>query len=466
MKIIFAIFILFISSFLAAAQQTDMSALSKNQNGQRVLAYFAAFNSGNEQKLRDFFTENIAAESLKQRPVESRLEVHRKIRSDLQSVEIKQILLVSDTKIEILAQSKTGGQITYSFAFENQPAQKMLGFSIEPAEAPKTDEQPKYNAPTNKAEFLSTVENYLNEMVKADAFSGVVLIAEKDKPIFSKAYALASKESKLPNRTDTKFNLGSINKIFTRIAIGQLVRQGKISFDDKLGKFLPDYPNKDAAEKVTIRHLVTMKSGIGDFFGEKFNASPKSNYRQNSDFIPLFADQPLAFEPGTKQKYSNGGYILLGAIIEKISGKSYYDYVRENIFKPAGMINTDSFESDKMPVNTAEGYTKRNLKNELINNLDTRPARGSAAGGGYSTADDLLKFSLALQSGKLTIPDDDGQPQKEVRTGIAGGANGINGLLLVNGQTGFTIIVLSNYDPPTAEKVGTQIRDWLKQIKQ
>ena len=159
-----------------------------------------------------------------------------------------------------------------------------------------------------------------------------------DKPIFEKAYGLANKETNTPNKTDTKFNLGSINKIFTRIAIGQLVQQGKISFDDKLGKYLPDYPNKDAAEKVTIRHLVTMKSGIGDFFGDKFTAMPKDKLRKNSDFIPLFADKPLAFEPGTNEQYSNGGYILLGAIIEKVSGKSYYDYVRENIFKPAGMI--------------------------------------------------------------------------------------------------------------------------------
>jgi len=179
--------------------------------------------------------------------------------------------------------------------------------------------------------------------------------------------------------------------------------------------------------------------------------------RKNSDFIPLFSNKPLAFEPGTNEQYSNGGYILLGAIIEKVSGKSYYDYVRENIFKPAGMTNTDSFETDKMPANTADGYTRRNPKRELLNNVDTRPYRGSAAGGGYSNAADLLKFSLALKNGKLTIPDDDGNPRKGESLGIAGGSNGINALLLINPQTGYTIIVLSNYDPPSAEKVGSQI---------
>ena len=115
-------------------------------------------------------------------------------------------------------------------------------------------------------------------------------------------------------------------------------------------------------------------------------------------------------------------------------------------------VATDSFEFDKMPVNSAEGYTKRNPSGKWTNNLRTRPARGSAARGGYSTAEDLLKFSLALQSRKLNLPDDNGQPPKDVMNGIAGGADGINALLPVNGQTGYTIIVLSNYDPPSAEK--------------
>jgi CubicO group peptidase (beta-lactamase class C family) len=465
MKTIFAVLILFLISFSAAAQTVDLSALSKSESGKRVIAYFAAFNSGDEQKLREFFNEHVAAESLKKRPIEARLEVHRQLRGDFQTLEIKKVLLVADSEVNLLAQSKNGEWLAFSFKFENQPPQKMLGFGIEPGSAPDADDKPKYAAPTNKAEFLSTIEKFLNDKVQADEFSGVVLIAEKDKPIFSKAFGMANKEIKQPNLADTKFNLGSINKIFTRIAVGQLAQQGKISFDDKLGKYFPDYPNKEAAEKITIRHLLTMKSGIGDIFNDKFDAM-REKLRTNNDYLPLFINNPLEFEPGTSQRYSNGGYVLLGAIIEKVSGKSYYEYVRENIFKPAGMSNTDSFEFDKMPSNSAEGYTKRNPTGKWTNNLSTRPARGSAAGGGYSTAEDLLKFSLSLQSRKLSVPDDFGQPQKDVMLGIAGGAPGINALLLVNGQTGYTIIVLSNYDPPSAEKTGSQIRDWLRQVKQ
>lgn len=465
MKTIFAVLILLLISFSVSAQQIDLSALAKSENGKRVLAYFIAFNSGDDRKMRDFFIENVTAESLKQRPIEARVEFQKRIRGDFQTLEIKKVLLLSEAEVRLLAQAKNGNWLTFSFNFESQPPQKMLGMGIEPSEAPGAEEKFKYPAPTTRAEYLSTVEKFLNDKVQADEFSGVVLVAEKDKPIFSKAYGLANKETNQPNRTETKFNLGSINKIFTQIALGQLAQQGKISFDDKLIKYFPDYPNKEAAEKITIRHLFTMKSGIGDVFNDKYDAL-REKLRTNNDYLPLFVNNPLAFEPGTKQAYSNGGYVLLGAIIEKVSGQSYYEYVRENIFKPAGMTETESFEFDKMPANSAEGYTKRGTSGKWTNNLGTRPARGSAAGGGYSTAADLLKFSLALQSRKLNVPDENGQPQKEVMTGIAGGADGINALLVVNGQTGYTIIVLSNYDPPSATKTGTQLRDWLRQIKQ
>jgi CubicO group peptidase (beta-lactamase class C family) len=466
MQAIFLTIILIGAGFSVFGQNADLSALSKSETGKRVLGYFAAYNSGDEQKLKIFFLENLTAESLKERPVEPRLEFHRQVRGDYGTFEIKKIVSMGETKIELLVQGKNGGWIAYSFGFEKDAPNKMLGWQIEQVDAPENTEKPKFNAPSNKAEFLSTIEKYLNDEVSADKFSGVVLVAKDDKTIFSKAFGLANREDKTPNITDTKFNLGSINKIFTRIAIGQLVRQGKISFDDRLGKYLPDFPNKEAAEKVTIRHLVTMKSGIGDFFGEKFMAMPKDKLRKNSDYIPLFADKPLAFEPGTKEQYSNGGYVLLGAIVEKVTGKSYYDYVRENIFKPAGMTSTDSFETDKLPANTANGYTRRNLNDALENNVSLQPFRGSSAGGGYSNAADLLRFSLALKSGKLAIPDDDGNPRKDAGLGIAGGSPGVNALLLVNPQTGYTIIVLSNYDPPSAEKIGSQIRDWSKQIKE
>lgn len=460
MKIIFLILLTFLITNFTIAQ--NFPELSKSESGKRVLEYFKAFNSGDEQKLKEYFEQNLTPEAINDRPIERRLAFHKQLREDNQILEIKSVVSVNENEINLVVQGKTGDWIAYTFTID-KASQKLIGWQIEQTEPPS--EITQINPPKTKEELFPTVEKYLNDLVAKDNFSGVVLIAKDDKPVFQKAYGLADKEKNISNNLETKFNLGSINKAFTRIAIGQLVTQGKISFSDKLGKYLPDYPNKEAAEKVTIGHLVTMKSGIGDFFGEEFDKSPKNKFRKNSDFIPLFSKIPLAFEPGTNEQYSNGGYILLGAIIEKVTGQSYYDYVKENIFKVAGMTNTDSFETDKTPSNTANGYTKQNSKDKWLNNIDSRPFKGSSAGGGYSTAQDLLNFSSALKSRKLIAPDDEGAPRKESGIAIAGGSVGINALLLVNTRNGYTIIVLSNYDPPSAEKTGIQIRDWIRSVE-
>jgi CubicO group peptidase (beta-lactamase class C family) len=316
-----------------------------------------------------------------------------------------------------------------------------------PTPATSTDEQ-----------LLEKLDKYLDEKVKADEFAGAVLVAKNNRPIFRKAYGLASREYNAPNRIDTKFNLGSINKIFTAIAIGQLIEQGQLSLDDTIGRHLPDYPNQQAREHVTVRHLLEMTSGIGDFFNEKYRSTPKDRIRTTNDYLSLFASEPLAFEPGTGFLYSNGGYIVLGAIIEKVSGQSYYEYVKEHIFRPAGMEHTDSYDADDLVPNLASGYTTQgkivNSGAPLTNNIYFRPARGSSAGGGYSTVDDLLKFTRAVESGELRSPI---PAPPSVGGTIGGDAEGINAAISAKVAGVYTIIVLSNLDPPSAFTVTFQI---------
>ena len=321
-------------------------------------------------------------------------------------------------------------------------------------------------------ELTEKLNQFLQELSAKDEFSGVVLLAKDGSPVFKKAYGLASKEYQVPNNVETKFNVGSIDKVFTKVAIGQLLEKGKISsVDDKLEKYLPDYPNHEVAGKVTLRQILNMQSGIGDFFGPEFANSPKDKFRSIADYLPLFASQPLAFEPGTKRKYSNGGYVVLGAVIEKVSGQNYYDYVRENIFKPLGMGDTDFYESDVPTVNLASGYARdrENEKAPRRNNVYTRPARGSSAGGGYSTVGDLLKFANAAEAGKIKNPAfEEGAPKPANAPfasmrgiGVAGGAPGLNGALETALPGGYTMVVLSNYDPPAAEDVAAKVREWL-----
>jgi D-alanyl-D-alanine carboxypeptidase len=456
------------------AQTAKPVELPDTPQGRIVSAYVKAFNSGDEKAMREFFSNNVAASSLAQRPVEARLEIYREMRSNMSSIEIRRVLAVRDTEVVVLMQTKQGDSFEFAFQFESGPPHKMLGIRVEDAEGPPSAAEADNLPPViTEAQLVEALDKHLTQAVAADEFSGTVIIAKKGSVLFQRAVGLASKEYNVPNSIDTKFNLGSINKIFTQIAIGQLVEQGKLAFDDKLGKHLPDYPNHEAAEKVTIRQLLDMKSGVGDFFGPEFEATPKNKLRKVKDFLPLFASKPLLFEPGTKQQYSNGGYIVLGAIVEKVSGRAYYDYVRENIFKIADMRDTDWYEADLATANLASGYTKEGSKNGVRrNNIYSRPAKGSPAGGGYSTAPDLLKFVAALREGNLRVPDFRSQQTTSSKSGgsfgglgIAGGAPGINAVLEADEATGYAVVVMSNYDPPSAERIGRQIRGWISRVK-
>jgi CubicO group peptidase (beta-lactamase class C family) len=313
---------------------------------------------------------------------------------------------------------------------------------------------------------VAAVDAAINRAAAEDRFSGVVTLAKDGTPLFTKAWGYADPGKTIPNKVDTKFNLGSINKFFTKVAIGQLASAGKLSLTDTIRKHLPDYPSP-AADKITIEQLVEHRSGLGDIFGPGFMAS-HAKLRTHADYEPLFANEPLQFEPGTQQKYSNAGYVVLGLIIEKISGQSYYDYVRDHITKPLGMNDTASYAVDENVPNRAIGLTKRGPEGPLPErhaNTNTLPARGSSAGGGYSTAADLLRFANALVAGKL-LPerwtnwvftnDLDGKGRN---LGIAGGSPGVNALVEI--EPPYTLIVLSNFDPPSAEQIGQAVRPLL-----
>lgn len=191
-----------------------------------------------------------------------------------------------------------------------------------------------------------------------------------------------------------------------------------------------------------------MESGIGDFFGERFEAARKERIRTLKDYLPLFADRPLKFEPGTGRQCSNGGYIVLGLIIERAAAMDYYDYIEQNIFAGAKMERSAWFEKSDSRLDVARGYTGE----ECRSNVETLPQRGSSAGGGYCSAEDLLKYVLAIGSRQLQLPG------SEQGLGIAGGAPGLNAALEWMTERRSVQIVLSNFDPPSAERVVTSLR--------
>ena len=308
------------------------------------------------------------------------------------------------------------------------------------------------SSPLSEAGLVQRLGATLDSLAARDEFSGVVLLARQGTPVFQRAYGFADRESKRPNDVETAFNVGSINKLFTGIAIRQLSAEGKVQLDSSLAVYWPDYPNADVARRVTIRQLLQHRSGIG---GDIFAAPPgktRDDLRHNNDFLQLFASRPLDFEPGSQQRYSNAGYVVLGALVERLSGKDYYDYVRERIYRPAAMSRTGAWRPDSLPPNTARGYTRRS--GSLEPNTALLPGRGSAAGGGYSTAQDLMRLVQAMRDGKLREAPPPG-------IGIAGGAPGLNAAVDGDLPGGYDLIVLANLDPPAATRVARTVRGWL-----
>ncbi|HEX9083625.1 MAG TPA: serine hydrolase domain-containing protein [Gemmatimonadaceae bacterium] len=333
----------------------------------------------------------------------------------------------------------------------------VLGGSMA-AQQPSVGTESARPSPISQTELVRRLTTSLDSLGKVGQFSGVAVVAKNGAPVFQRSYGMADRERRVANNPETAFNLGSINKIFTQIAILQLRATGKLDLDSTLATYWPDYPNKEVARKITIRQLMRHTSGIGGNIFDPPAGGKRNDIRSLEDYLPLFVNQPPAFEPGTRNAYSNAGYVVLGLLIERLSGDDYYTYVREHIFKPAGMTHTGSFAVDSLPPNTAIGYTRGDenapLSTPLRPNSRDLPGRGSSAGGGYSTAQDLVKFVQALREQR--IPN--GVP---AGLGIAGGSGGMNAVVEGGLPGGYDLIVLANLDPPAAERVARMTRDWL-----
>lgn len=251
----------------------------------------------------------------------------------------------------------------------------------------------------NDAELIGVLRKRVGEAVSADKFAGAVLVAKNGTPIFAQAYGLADREHRIPNSLNTRFRIGSMNKMFTAVAILQLVSTGKLGLDDPLGKYLTDYPNRELASKATIGELLSHTGGTGDFFGPEFDQH-RRELRTHEDYISLFGSRSPRFEPGSRFEYSNYGFLILGAVIDRVSGQDYYDYVRDHVYGPAGMISSASEPEDQPVPNRSVGYTKQG-GDAWHPNTNFLPFRGTAAGGGYTTVGDLLRFANALREKKL-----------------------------------------------------------------
>lgn len=248
----------------------------------------------------------------------------------------------------------------------------------------------------NDKELSSNLNKYLTFLEESKEFSGTVLLAKDDKIIFHKAFGHADIERKIPNTKDTQFNIASVSKQFTAAAILMLEDQGKLSTNDTLSIFLPDYPN---GEKITIHHLLTHSSGVPNYTRKESYESKRTADMSVKEAIDWFKNDPLDFEPGTRNSYSNSGYLLLAHIVEIVSGKSFYGFLKSQIFDPLGMTNTGQYYDKPSSNSQAKGYDfgPGGFASTKPHSLALLQGNGSLA----STTEDLYKWYTGLTTGKL-----------------------------------------------------------------
>jgi CubicO group peptidase (beta-lactamase class C family) len=361
----------------------------------------------------------------------------------------------------------------------------IFGASLIAAVIASTESPVSNTSPTAEVNPARELQSYFDSLAADNKLSGVFLVAKDGVTIASKSTGVANKATGTAIDVNTRFNLGSMNKMFTAVAVAQLSQAGKLSFTDTVAKYLPDYPNKEVAEKVTIHQLLTHTSGMGMYWNEKFMAQ-RDKLLTVAAHLPLFATDPLLFPPGEKFQYSNAGYMLLGAIIEKVSGQDYYSYVHDHIFSPAGMTETGFYEPGKDIPNLAIGYTRMSPdgkpSEEVHDNTNTREVKGGPAGGGYSTAPDLVRFQQALlgyklldkqhtdlvTTGKVDGPRGmgrygygfgDNNADGKHSVGHNGGAPGIAANFEMFPESGYTAVALMNSDPPSLMPIAKAIRE-------
>jgi D-alanyl-D-alanine carboxypeptidase len=381
--------------------------------------------------------------------------------------------------LELILQTANDDWFALNLRFDAEA--RIDGLGLRPTEAPDAGGP---QGPVREAELGRAIAEYMDARV-AKGFSGAVIVARGDALVYGAAAGRADRATVRPNTLDTPINLGSMNKMFTAVVIGKLVEQGKLGWDDKVGQHLKDWPIKRVRDEVTIAHLLSHRSGLKSYWTDE-HEQRRTGLDTAAEYAALCDDQEPGFAPGAQFEYSNCGFAVLGLIAERVSGTDYYKLVRDWVYRPAGMVNSDHYDRDDARSLRAIGYLP-----DARDNFGMLAKRGSAAGGGYASANDLLRFARALRGGQLLEPE----TLKELTTpraemggpgngygygfGIIGGAaRGGERFVGHNGgapgisadfalfDSGWTVIVLSNHDRgagPIAQRlqrmVGSRIRE-------
>ena len=242
--------------------------------------------------------------------------------------------------------------------------------------------------------------------------SGVISVRKNNEIVFRNSCGYADINNRIPNEIETKFATASAGKVFVAVGILQLIKNGRLNLNDTIGNIL-DFGLKSIDKGITIRQLLNHTSGIPDYFDEStmeeyaelWQDFPNYKIRKSMDLVPLFIDKPMMYRAGEKFQYNNTGFVMLGLIIEKITGMLFDDYLSTNVFGPCGMVNTGYYELDRLPAKCANSYIYDEKRKEYYTNIYSVDAKGTGAGGAFTTVIDVEKFWDNLLYGKLLPPD-------------------------------------------------------------
>lgn len=449
----------FVFAFLLAGPAAAQGQVPDTPAGHLYQAWRTAQDSGDRTTIQQFVERSMPF---------GRADQELAIGRQFGGFDVVAVERSTETNLVVLARQRGPAEQFVRISLNvSADGSRITGIRLQLSEPPPEFAPARMSEP----EVVAALRMLLDKETAADRFAGAVLLAKDGEVLFTDAYGLADREQNVPNTLATRFRIGSMNKMFTAVSVLQLVQAGKVRLADPLGNYIPDYPNPDVAKEVTIHQLLTHTGGTGDIFGPEFEAH-RLELRTLSDYVALYGNRAPAFEPGSRWVYSNYGMILAGVVIEKVSGQSYYDYVAEHVYKPAGMTLSGSEPADVPVADRSIGYMRRPGETGWVPNTDTLPYRGTSAGGGYSTVGDLLKFADALMTHKLLDAEytkllitgkvdvgngaryaygfEDRRKDGSGAVGHNGGAPGMNGELRIYPQSGYVVAVLSNLDPPAA----------------
>lgn len=465
------------------AQVTAAAATPAENATQATLA---ALN-GNHDARSALVASAFSAKALESESAVDRLKWLDRIASDSGGLTLLSSAPQGDRMVEAVVRTNRGGKFGKLVVFTSKAepgkiSDIFLLAARDPAKV-KAEAWPAGSLPLPR--IASEIEKHAASLAAEDSFSGVVLVAKGDRILVNRAYGLADQEWKASNRTGTLFHMASVGKMFTAAAILKLAGAAKISLDDSVAKWAPEYPHPEAA-KITLRHLLTHSAGIGEWDGRQVRGE------KTGAELAATMTQPLQFEPGARFSYSNAGFVLLQAVVEKATGKSFADALQQLVFAPSGMKRTGLWPVTSIVPNRATGYLRPEDDplglGPRYSNEQFLGYGANGSGGEYSTAADMLAFNRAIATGKLlgsemtaemlTPRIDFAGAQRPSKYGYGvdlgtcsghstfghggGGPNsGVSSVDYYVRDSGWSIIVLSNYDPPAAEELAYSICEFV-----